>query len=225
MSRTQGLQLTFQFCGGFPAGPRQPFPLTNAPIWVNSHHESATLWAFISTKPDPTTFADFNTTANGTSIPLLTNAFQVAKGERCWNVNFEKLNLGLTNGSEITLQLKYDGVSTACNMSPLLTCRVTLLCTSAPTLFSSPTSRLPTTRPAPTMPLLPTPALPRPRAPRLPHLVHRPRLLPSLLAQPPSTLLLLARWALSRLSPPTRFSSKPLVNSGRKRCLVVPLSG
>lgn len=36
---------------------------------------------------------------------------QVPTGKSCWNVDFEKLGVGLKNGSEITLQLKYDGVS------------------------------------------------------------------------------------------------------------------
>lgn len=70
-----------QFCGGFDtvATERHPVPLSGAPIWINSHHPKANVDAFLSTKPDPKTFDDFNSTINGTSsISIATEYFQVS---------------------------------------------------------------------------------------------------------------------------------------------------
>lgn len=80
-------------------------------VHINSHHSLATVVAFISTSSNPTSFDDFNTTSNGTIIPLASNIFQVTQGEKCFNIDLESLNVGLTNGSEVTLQIQYDGVS------------------------------------------------------------------------------------------------------------------
>lgn len=100
-----------QFCGGFAtAATRQPFPL-KGPVWINNHHKKATIDAFVSLSTDPKTFDDFNKTSNGTSIPHLTNFFQVPEGEACWNVDFTSLGLDLKNGSEVTLQVRFSGVS------------------------------------------------------------------------------------------------------------------
>lgn len=98
-------------------------------VWIDSHHTLATVVAIVSTSANPTSFSDFNTTSNGTNIPALTNYFQVQEGEYCWNVSFAGLNLGLQNGSEVTLQIQYAGVSpslalrgvTYCD-SPMETC-------------------------------------------------------------------------------------------------------
>ncbi|WVW82200.1 hypothetical protein I302_104206 [Kwoniella bestiolae CBS 10118] len=100
-----------QYCGGFPnvASPRQPFSLGQGPIRIDSHHNLATVVAFISTSSNPTSFNDFNTTSNGTSIPLATPIFQVKQGEYCFNVDLGGLGVGLSNGSEVTLQVQYDG--------------------------------------------------------------------------------------------------------------------
>ncbi|WRT64056.1 uncharacterized protein IL334_000984 [Kwoniella shivajii] len=100
-----------QYCGGFPdvASSRQSFPLGKGPIWIDSHHNLATVVAFISTSSSPTSFSDFNTTSNGTSIPLASSIFQVKEGEACFNVDLSSLGVGLTNGSQVTLQVQYDG--------------------------------------------------------------------------------------------------------------------
>ncbi|KIR30350.1 hypothetical protein I307_03459 [Cryptococcus deuterogattii 99/473] len=78
-------------------------------VQIDSHHTLATVVAFISTNSNPTSFNDFNTTSNGTSIPLASSIFQVAQGERCFNIDLKSLNIGLTNGSEVTLQVQYNG--------------------------------------------------------------------------------------------------------------------
>ncbi|WWC66454.1 uncharacterized protein I206_100356 [Kwoniella pini CBS 10737] len=100
-----------QYCGGFPnvASTRQPFPLGQGPIHIDSHHNLATVVAFISTSSNPTSFDDFNTTSNGTSIPLASSIFQVKEGDSCFNVNLGNLGVGLINGSQVTLQVQYDG--------------------------------------------------------------------------------------------------------------------
>ncbi|ORX34762.1 hypothetical protein BD324DRAFT_634860 [Kockovaella imperatae] len=100
-----------EFCGGFTnVETRQPFPLMNGPIWIDSHHTAATLDAFLSVNQNPTSFNDFNTTSNGTAIPMVTNFFQIKEpGEFCWNVSLANLGIGLQNGSLVTLQIQYDG--------------------------------------------------------------------------------------------------------------------
>ncbi|RSH85456.1 hypothetical protein EHS25_004852 [Saitozyma podzolica] len=99
-----------QFCGGFTnVETRQPFSLGSGPVWIDSHHTLATVDAFLSVSVDPTSFNDFNTTSNGTTIPMVTNFFQVNEGEHCWNVNLGALGIGLTNGSLVTLQIQYNG--------------------------------------------------------------------------------------------------------------------
>lgn len=100
-----------QFCGGFgTAATRQPFPL-KGPVWINNGHKKATVDAFVSLTSDPKDFNDFNRTLNGTDIPRLTNFFQVGEGEACWNIDFSSLGLDLKNGSEVTLQVRFSGVS------------------------------------------------------------------------------------------------------------------
>ncbi|OWZ54513.1 hypothetical protein J008_01793 [Cryptococcus neoformans] len=99
-----------QFCGGFnTVEARQSFPLGSGPVHIDSHHALATIVAFISTSSNPTSFDDFNTTSNGTAIPLASSIFQVPQGEKCFNIDLQSLNVGLTNGSEVTLQIQYDG--------------------------------------------------------------------------------------------------------------------
>ncbi|GFZ51776.1 hypothetical protein JCM24511_09544 [Saitozyma sp. JCM 24511] len=98
------------FCGGFTnVGPRQSFPLGQGPVWIDSHHTLATVDAFLSVSSNPTSFNDFNSTANGTTIPMVTNFFQVNEGEHCWNVDLGSLGIGLTNGSLVTLQIQFNG--------------------------------------------------------------------------------------------------------------------
>ncbi|ODO07308.1 hypothetical protein L198_00887 [Cryptococcus wingfieldii CBS 7118] len=97
------------FCGGFTSvSSRQPFPLGSGPVHIDSHHTLATVVAFISTSDNPSSFDDFNTTSNGTSIPLASSIFQVAEGDSCFNIDLGG-SLGLTNGSDVTLQIQYDG--------------------------------------------------------------------------------------------------------------------
>ncbi|KAK4687375.1 hypothetical protein P7C73_g2732, partial [Tremellales sp. Uapishka_1] len=99
-----------QFCGGFNTiNTRQPFPLGQSPVQIDSHHTLATVVAFVSTSTNPTSFNDFNTTSNGTAIPFLTPFFQISEGEACFDVNMGALGLGLTNGSLVTLQIQFDG--------------------------------------------------------------------------------------------------------------------
>lgn len=100
-----------QFCGGFPtASNRQPFPL-KGPVRIHNGHKKATVDAFVSLSADPQSFDDFNKTSNGTAIPQLTPFFQISEGDACWNVDFGSLGLGLQNGSEVTLQIRFSGVS------------------------------------------------------------------------------------------------------------------
>ncbi|WOO84715.1 putative protein [Vanrija pseudolonga] len=89
-----------QFCGGFNtvSSVRNPFPLNGAPVWIDSHHTLASVATFVSNKTSPSNFSDFTN---------VTNYFQVKNGEYCWGIDFE--GLGFTNGSEVTVQIQYNG--------------------------------------------------------------------------------------------------------------------
>ena len=114
---------------------------SSLPVWIDSHHSAATVDAFLSVSQNPTSFDDFNSTSNGTAIPLVTNFFQVkAAGEYCWNVDLSSLGIDLTNGSLVTVQVQYNGVSLGSIFGTKLNPRATAICTNAPISFSSPTT-------------------------------------------------------------------------------------
>lgn len=69
-------------------------------MWIDSHHTLASVATFVSNKTAPSNFSDFTN---------ITNYFQVKTGEYCWGIDFE--GLGFTNGSEVTVQIQYNGVS------------------------------------------------------------------------------------------------------------------
>nr|AGT80100.1 putative secreted protein [Hemileia vastatrix] len=62
--RALDIEKEVNFCGGYPvnASGRHPFPLSGpAPVIIDSHHKSAQIAVLLSTNPDPSSFADFNT--------------------------------------------------------------------------------------------------------------------------------------------------------------------
>ncbi|KAH8079961.1 hypothetical protein HD553DRAFT_126541 [Filobasidium floriforme] len=94
-----------EFCGGFtdPSSPRNVVPLTgNVPIHLDSHHASAAVALLISSKEDPQNFDDFSST-------LAKSWFQMPQGETCFNVDFSSLGMNFVNGSQVTIQVQYNG--------------------------------------------------------------------------------------------------------------------
>ncbi|KAG8920695.1 hypothetical protein FRC01_000637 [Tulasnella sp. 417] len=101
-----------EFCGGFPvADNRTLFPLTGGLIDINSYHETAQFVTLISFSSDPQSFANFNTTANGQSIPYLKPYIQIqGTGEACYPVDVASLNIpGVQNGTNATIQIQFNG--------------------------------------------------------------------------------------------------------------------
>ncbi|GJJ09956.1 hypothetical protein Clacol_004180 [Clathrus columnatus] len=65
----------------------------------------------LSTLENPTTFAQFNHTANGTTYPFLT-PFTVmhAQGDACFPVNASALGISeVHNGADATIMVQFDG--------------------------------------------------------------------------------------------------------------------
>ncbi|KAG9050272.1 hypothetical protein FS837_006713 [Tulasnella sp. UAMH 9824] len=101
-----------EFCGGFPvANNRSLFPLTGGMVEIDSHHESAQFVTLISFSNNPQSFTDFNTTANGGSIPYLKPFIQIqGTGEACIPVDVASLNVpGVQNGTNATIQVQFNG--------------------------------------------------------------------------------------------------------------------
>ncbi|KAJ9100908.1 hypothetical protein QFC20_005324 [Naganishia adeliensis] len=94
-----------KFCGGFnsPSSTRTSFPLSgNAPVQWDSHHAIGTVGIYISTKENPTNWSDFSTT-------MAKNWFTGPNGAACANIDMGTLNMNLTNGSLVTIQMVANG--------------------------------------------------------------------------------------------------------------------
>ncbi|KAI5451298.1 hypothetical protein NCC49_001894 [Naganishia albida] len=94
-----------KFCGGFnsPSTARTPFPLSgNAPVQWDSHHAIGTVGIYISTEENPTNWSDFSTT-------MAKNWFTGPNGAACANIDMGMLNMNLTNGSLVTIQMVANG--------------------------------------------------------------------------------------------------------------------
>ncbi|KAJ9126048.1 hypothetical protein QFC24_002320, partial [Naganishia onofrii] len=93
------------FCGGFaqPSSSRTPFPLSgNAPVQWDSHHAIGTVGIYISTSTNPTNWSDFSTT-------MAKSWFTGPTGAACTNIDMSTLNMNLTNGSLVTIQMVANG--------------------------------------------------------------------------------------------------------------------
>ncbi|KAI0343901.1 hypothetical protein BDW22DRAFT_1419020 [Trametopsis cervina] len=93
------------FCDGYPAlanSTRTDFPLSGGFISINSEHPKWVLGVELSTVPQPTSFQNFSG-----AVPF----FQVTgEGKYCFPVDFASSGIsGLQHGSNITIQLVFDG--------------------------------------------------------------------------------------------------------------------
>jgi len=99
------------FCDGYTnAVPnRTVFPLNNGVISLNSEHPLWTVGVLVSTKPNPSSFNDFNN-ANG-SNQLAVNFFQTSgQGPMCFNIDLSKSGIsGVTDGANVSIEVAFDG--------------------------------------------------------------------------------------------------------------------
>ncbi|KAF8587344.1 hypothetical protein K439DRAFT_1256086, partial [Ramaria rubella] len=100
------------FCGGFPlSNNRSQFPLNGGFVSITSEHPTADVDILISFDSDPTTFANFNKTDAGESIPFLM-PFTVmnAQGDACFPVNVSSVNLPeAKDGANATIMVQFNG--------------------------------------------------------------------------------------------------------------------
>ncbi|KIJ07689.1 hypothetical protein PAXINDRAFT_50652, partial [Paxillus involutus ATCC 200175] len=97
------------FCDGYnDAVPnRTVFPLSNGLINFNSGHPEWTVGVIVSTKQDPTSFADFNSSSG---LQLVVPYFQQSgTGKFCFPVDLAKAGVpGIQDGANVTIQMIYD---------------------------------------------------------------------------------------------------------------------
>jgi len=100
------------FCGGFTlSNNRSQFPLSGGIVSITSEHPKADVDILISFDSDPTTFAEFNKTSSGQSIPFLM-PFTVmnAQGDACFPVNISSLGVSQAqNGANATIMVQFNG--------------------------------------------------------------------------------------------------------------------
>ncbi|KZO99728.1 hypothetical protein CALVIDRAFT_534155 [Calocera viscosa TUFC12733] len=103
-------QMELSFCSGYPTGARSPFPIDGGFVDITSEHPTATVGIIISFDNNPTTFAQFNITANGTSYPPLLPFFTMNwQGDLCVPVDAESVGIPIVNGTNATLQVEFNG--------------------------------------------------------------------------------------------------------------------
>ncbi|KAG0139291.1 hypothetical protein CROQUDRAFT_699647 [Cronartium quercuum f. sp. fusiforme G11] len=102
------------FCGGFPtnASGRQVFPLSGAaPVLINSHHQTAQVAIILSVNPNPTAFADFNS-SNKVDFLMPFGTIK-GQGQYCFTVDIATLASQISpapvNGTLATLQVEFNG--------------------------------------------------------------------------------------------------------------------
>ncbi|KAF9643652.1 hypothetical protein BDM02DRAFT_3123125 [Thelephora ganbajun] len=98
-----------QFCDGYmePAN-RTRFPLTNGFITWESSHSPSTIGVLLSTSASPTSYGDFHTPSGGDQ--LVVDYFKATGTSGCVRIMPTAAGIsGIQNGSNITLQMVYDG--------------------------------------------------------------------------------------------------------------------
>ncbi|KIK99868.1 hypothetical protein PAXRUDRAFT_41420, partial [Paxillus rubicundulus Ve08.2h10] len=100
------------FCDGYEhaAANRTVFPLSNGIINLNSGHPTWTVGVIVSTKQDPTSFGDFNSSSG---VQLAVPYFQQAgEGKYCFPIDLAQTGFsGIQDGANVTIQIIYDGGS------------------------------------------------------------------------------------------------------------------
>ncbi|KIY63676.1 hypothetical protein CYLTODRAFT_402840 [Cylindrobasidium torrendii FP15055 ss-10] len=99
-----------KFCGGQTTiGDREPFPLQDGLIEIDSHHPSFTGTVFLSNSTNPTSFDDF--------VQILPWFKLEGAGTFCLPLDLASTNASVSDGQNVTIQFVYDGGD-----SPLYQC-------------------------------------------------------------------------------------------------------
>ncbi|KAF9229662.1 hypothetical protein BS17DRAFT_33107 [Gyrodon lividus] len=98
------------FCDGYTdaVANRTVFPLSNGVINLNSEHPTWTVGVIVSTKADPTSFADFNSSSGyQLAVPYFQ---QNGEGKYCFPIDLAQSNVsGIQDGANVTIQIIFDG--------------------------------------------------------------------------------------------------------------------
>ncbi|KAG6334926.1 hypothetical protein ID866_4168 [Astraeus odoratus] len=98
------------FCDGYTnaVSNRTVFPLTNGLINLNSEHPQWTAGVIVSTKQDPSSFADFNSSSG---YQMAVQFFQTSgEGQYCFPIDLAASGIsGVQDGANVTIQIVFDG--------------------------------------------------------------------------------------------------------------------
>ncbi|KIK97648.1 hypothetical protein PAXRUDRAFT_92813, partial [Paxillus rubicundulus Ve08.2h10] len=98
------------FCDGYDnaATNRTVFPLSNGIINLNSEHPTWTAGVIVSTKQDPSSFGDFNSSSG---VQLAVPYFQQdGEGKYCFPIDLAQTGFsGIQDGANVTIQIIFDG--------------------------------------------------------------------------------------------------------------------
>ncbi|KAF8845410.1 hypothetical protein BDN67DRAFT_919949 [Paxillus ammoniavirescens] len=98
------------FCDGYnnAVTNRTVFPLSNGVINLNSEHPTWTVGVVVSTKQDPTSFGDFNSSSG---VQLAVPYFQQnGEGKYCFPIDLAQAGFsGIQDGANVTIQVIFDG--------------------------------------------------------------------------------------------------------------------
>ncbi|KAI6045123.1 hypothetical protein EDC04DRAFT_2638572 [Pisolithus marmoratus] len=98
------------FCDGYTnaVSNRTVFPLANSVINLNSEHPQWTVGVIVSTKQDPTSFSDFNSSSGYQTV---VQYFQTSgEGQYCFPIDLAASGVsGIQDGANVTIQVVYNG--------------------------------------------------------------------------------------------------------------------
>jgi len=99
------------FCDGYTnaVSNRTVFPLSSGVITLNSEHPQWTVGVLVSTKPNPSSFSDFNNASGGNQVVV--NFFQTSgAGLACFNMDLSRSGVsGVVNGANVSIEVVFDG--------------------------------------------------------------------------------------------------------------------
>ncbi|KAH7911217.1 hypothetical protein BJ138DRAFT_973749, partial [Hygrophoropsis aurantiaca] len=99
------------FCDGYnnAVNNRTTFPLSNGIINLNSEHPQWTAGVIVSTKANPTSFGDFNSSSG--SYQMAVQYFQQSgEGKFCFPIDLANSSVtGVNDGANVTIQIIYNG--------------------------------------------------------------------------------------------------------------------
>ncbi|KAI6045125.1 hypothetical protein EDC04DRAFT_2877442 [Pisolithus marmoratus] len=98
------------FCDGYmdAVSDKIVFPFANGVINLNSEHPQWTVGVIVSTKQDPTSFSDFNSSSG---YQMAVPWFQTnGEGQYCFPIDLATSGVsGIQDGANVTIQIVYNG--------------------------------------------------------------------------------------------------------------------